>query len=52
MGKTNLKQIVNNVVYVEPNYINSMEEYGVNGLNTFEFAPALEDYCLYVNLEV
>ena len=52
MKRTIEKSIVNNIVYVEPNYVNSIEGYNENGLNTYEFAPSLEDYCLYVNLEV
>lgn len=52
MKRTIEKSIVNNIVYVEPNYVNSIEGYNANGLNTYEFAPSLEDYCLYVNLEV
>lgn len=52
MGKTKVGRIENNIVYVEPNYVNSMEEYDVNGLNTYEFTPGLEDYCVFVNLEV
>lgn len=50
--KTRVGKIENNIVYVEPNYNNSVEEYDVNGLNTYEFAPALEDYSIFVNLEV
>jgi len=52
MGKTRVGRIENNIVYVEPNYINSVEEYDANGLNTYEFTPPLEDYCVFVNLEV
>jgi len=52
MKRTNLKQVVNNLIYVEPNYINSVDEFDVNGTNTHEFTPPLEDYSLYVNLEV
>lgn len=50
--RTTVKQIVNNIVYVEPNYIHSTNEYDVNGLNTYEFTPPLEDYSVFVNLEV
>ena len=42
----------NNIVYVEPNYNNSTDQYGSNGLNTYEFIPDLEDYSIFVNLEV
>jgi hypothetical protein len=42
----------NNIVYVEPNYTNSVNEYGVHGLEAYEFAPDLEDYSIFVNLEV
>ena len=52
MGKTKVQEIVNNVIYVEPNYLNSVEQTDVNGLNTYEFAPPLEDYSIFVNLEV
>ena len=52
MGRTKVQDIVNNVIYVEPNYTNSTEEIGANGLNTYEFTPPLEDYSIYVNLEV
>lgn len=52
MNRTKVADIKNNIVYVEPNYIDSVEEYGANGLNTYEFAPPLEDYSIFVNLEV
>lgn len=52
MKRTEIKQNINNIIYVEPNYVASTEEYDVNGLNTYEFAPPLEDYSIYVNLEV
>ena len=52
MSNTKVSENINNIVYVEPNYLNSMEIVDVNGLNTYEFAPPLEDYCIYVNLEV
>ena len=52
MNRTKVADIKNNIVYVEPNYIDSIEEYGANGLNTYEFAPPLEDYSIFVNLEV
>ena len=52
MKRTEIKQNINNIIYVEPNYIFSTEEYDVNGLNTYEFAPPLEDYSIFVNLEV
>ena len=52
MKRTRVGSIVNNIIYVEPNYINSTEEYDTNGLNTYEFAPPLEDYSIFVNLEV
>ena len=50
-GKTVVRQ-TNNIVYVEPNYSYSTNEYDTRGLETFEFAPDLEDYSIYVNLEV
>lgn len=50
--RTRVCNVENNIIYVEPNYINSVEEYDVNGLNTHEFIPALEDYSIFVNLEV
>ena len=50
--KTRIGKIENNIIYVEPNYNNSLEEYDVNGLNTYEFIPGLEDYSIFVNLEV
>ena len=49
MKRTKIGSIENNIIYVEPNYIYSTEEYGVNGLNTYEFAPPLEDYSIFVN---
>lgn len=52
MERTRVGSIENNIIYVEPNYINSTEEYDINGLNTYEFAPPLEDYSIFVNLEV
>lgn len=52
MSRTIIKNDINNVIYVEPNYNDSLEEYSVNGLNTYEFAPNLEDYSIYLNLEV
>ena len=52
MKKTKLGSITNNIVYVEPNYTNSLEQYDTNGLNTYEFTPQLEDYSIFVNLEV
>ena len=52
MAKGTSSNIINNIVYVEPNYTNSTSEYDVNGLNTYEFVPPLEDYSIYVNLEV
>ena len=52
MKRTVNKSIVNNIIYVEPNYSYSTEGYGVNGLNTYEFTPPLEDYSIYLNLEV
>lgn len=50
--RTSVKQIVNNIIYVEPNYVHSSDEYGVGGLNTYELTPPLEDYSIFVNLEV
>jgi len=52
MKRTKVGNIENNIIYVEPNYVFSTEEYGINGLNTYEFAPPLEDYSIFVNLEV
>ena len=52
MKRTAVKNIENNIIYVEPNYINSTEEYDVNGLNVYEYIPPLEDYSIFVNLEV
>jgi hypothetical protein len=49
--KTIISQ-TNNIVYVEPNYTNSVSEYGQTGLEVFEFAPDLEDYSIFVNLEI
>ena len=43
---------INNVLYVEPNYIHSTEMYGARGLETYEMSPDLEDYSIFVNLEV
>ena len=43
---------VNNVLYVEPNYTHSTEMYGAHGLETYEMIPDLEDYSIFVNLEV
>lgn len=43
---------INNVLYVEPNYIHSQEYYGANGLEMYEMTPDLEDYSIYVQLEV
>ena len=42
----------NNIVYVEPNYNYSTSQYDSNGLNTYEFIPDLEDYSIFVNLEI
>lgn len=42
----------NNINYVEPNYTNSLSEYGSHGLDVYEFAPDLEDYSIFVNLEI
>lgn len=51
--RTKLSNLQNNIVYVEPNYVStSLSEYGVNGLNTYELTPDLEDYSIFVNLEV
>lgn len=53
MKRTKVGNIENNIIYVEPNYtFTAKEEYDVHGLNTYEYAPPLEDYCIYVNLEV
>lgn len=53
MARTVIKNDINNIIYVEPNYtFTGKEEYDVNGLNTYEFAPNLEDYSIYLNLEV
>lgn len=49
--KTIISQ-TNNIVYVEPNYTNSVSEYGQTGLEVFEFTPDLEDYSIFVNLEI
>ena len=43
---------VNNVLYVEPNYTHSTDMYGARGLETYEMIPDLEDYSIFVNLEV
>lgn len=43
---------VNNVLYVEPNYTHSFEANGTHGLETYEMIPDLEDYSIFVNLEV
>ena len=43
---------VNNVLYVEPNYTHSTNEYGKHGLETYELTPDLEDYSIFVNLEI
>ena len=43
---------VNNVLYVEPNYTHSTSEYGLHGLETYEMTPDLEDYSIFVNLEI
>lgn len=42
----------NNVIYVEPNYIDSIGMYGRDGYTNFEVTPPLEDYSIFVNLEV
>ena len=42
----------NNINYVEPNYTNSLSEYGSHGLDVYEFEPDLEDYSIFVNLEI
>lgn len=42
----------NNIVYVEPNYSNSTNMYDSGGLETFELTPDLEDYSIFVNLEI
>lgn len=42
----------NNINYVEPNYTNSLSEYGSHGLDVYEFTPDLEDYSIFVNLEI
>ena len=47
-----ISQELNNIIYVEPNFNYSSEEYDTNGLNTYQFIPPTEDYCIYVNLEV
>lgn len=43
---------INNVLYVEPNYLNSLNMIGSNGVETYEVTPDLEDYSIFVNLEV
>ena len=35
---------INNVLYVEPNYLNSLNMIGSNGVETYEVTPDLEDY--------
>ena len=52
MKRTVTRNVENNIIYVEPNYVNSTEQYDTRGLNTYEFAPPLEDYSIFVNLEV
>ncbi len=42
----------NNIVYVEPNYNSSVNGYDEGGLETFEMTPDLEDYSIFVNLEI
>ena len=43
---------INNVLYVEPNYLNSTNMIGSNGMETYEVTPDIEDYSIFVNLEV
>ena len=49
---TTIVKEINNIVYVEPNYSYSTDEYDTGGLETFEFIPNTEDYSIYVNLEI
>ena len=51
MKRTVTRNVENNIIYVEPNYVNSTEQYDTRGLNTYEFAPPLEDYSIFVTLK-
>ena len=42
----------NKILYIEPNYTGAKYQYGESGVEVTEIAPALEDYSIYVNLEV
>ena len=43
---------LNNIIYVEPNYNNSLEQYDQHGLDTIEMIPSTEDLSIYINIEV
>lgn len=47
-----VKYVSNRVLYVEPNYNESVPMQGPRGLHSYEFENPLEDYCIYVSLSV
>ena len=52
MAENSSVQQHNKILYVEPNYTGAKYQYGSSGVEATEIAPALEDYSMYVNLEV
>ena len=52
MAENSSVQQHNKILYVEPNYTGAKYQYGSSGIEATEIAPALEDYSMYVNLEV
>ena len=50
-NNSTLKNVAQRIRYIEPNYNGGVEMMGSTGNKCYEMAPALEDYCIFVNLK-
>ena len=52
MAKSNISLDEGKILYIEPNYSSSIERVSESGIQQYEMIQPMEDYSIYVNLEV